>query len=251
MSIQETIDTSLEVLVIPSEKDKIEEVLKYALSYPELYTVEQIETKIHFKYLLNYLFYDIDGLNIKTIVIEKNYTSESYLDDYFNYYSKCYHSYKKQCRRIHFFDTSFEKQKFIEVLTINKKEEIWSSYQGHIVIKPLPKGVIGASLISPYKNKDKRYYTATREYNVTLFGKKLKIKTMPYQEQDSIVGSCASASLWFAFHITLIILTFTMRILDQRLKNLNFFLLGFLTVIKAQVPVHTRIWLFCLMKIVS
>ncbi len=202
MLLKEYLDSVFEVITIPTDKESIAKIFADALTYPKIHTTERIEKKLHFKYFLNYLFQDPDGLNIKTIVIEKNYTSASYLDDYFNYYSKCYFPYLKQCRRVHFFDKVIEKEVFLKLLSTNSNTEYWNSYKGHLVIKPLPKGIIGASLIAPYKNKNKRFFTAINEYNVNIFGKELKISSMPYQEQDSIVGSCASASLWFAFHKT-------------------------------------------------
>ncbi|MCG3165053.1 MAG: hypothetical protein POELPBGB_00813 [Bacteroidia bacterium] len=174
------------------------------LTYPKIKVEEKIENRFHYKYFLNYLSNDTDGLKAQTILLEKDYTSASYLGDYINYYAHCYRPYLKQCRRVHFFKEKFDKDTFILMLTGNKSEyeKFWKSYLGYIVVKPLPKGVIGATLIKPYDKKDKRFYTAKREYDVNIFGKKLTIESLPYQEQDGIVGSCASSALWFAFQKT-------------------------------------------------
>ncbi|RPH34532.1 MAG: hypothetical protein EHM93_00420 [Bacteroidales bacterium] len=191
--------------VFPVEND--EEFAKYlaeCLTYPNVKVEEKIENRFHFKYFLNYLWKDADGLKAQTILLEKDYTSASYLGDYINYYAHCYRPYLKKCRRVHFFREKFDDNTFVRMLTDSKCEydKNWKSYLGYIVVKPLPKGVIGATLIKPYDKKDKRFYTAKRDYSVNLFGKTLNIESLPYQEQDGIVGSCASSALWFAFQKT-------------------------------------------------
>ncbi len=83
-----------------------------------------------------------------------------------------------------------------------KRKKNWDSYLGHIVVRPLPKGIIGATLMKHYPDKTGRHYTVKRPYPVNVFGKELIISSLPYQEQDGIVGSCASSALWCAFQHT-------------------------------------------------
>lgn len=192
-----------EVFPIQSEFE-FADFLATCLTYPQIKVEEKIENRFHFKYFLNYLWKDADGLKAQTILLEKDYTSASYLGDYINYYAHCYRPYLKQCRRVHFFKEKIDTNLFLKMLSDNKGEHdrLWKSYLGYIVVKPLPKGVIGATLIKPYDKKDKRFYTAKRKYPVNIFGKELEIESLPYQEQDGIVGSCASSALWFAFQKT-------------------------------------------------
>lgn len=164
--------------------------------------VKKFIEKPHFDYFVNYLHKEEEGLNANTIIVELNYTSLTYLDDYLNYYALCYKVYSKECIRIHFFkeiitDSSFKK------LILQDDKILNDQYLGYITIKPLPKGIIGATLLAHYTGGGKsRFYTSVREYPVNLFGTKLSVRTMPYQEQDGIVGSCASSALWFCFQMT-------------------------------------------------
>lgn len=175
---------------------------------------KQIEDSAHFRYLTKYLYTEEKGLNITTIVIERSYTSLSYRADYLNYYGQTKYPYVQDCSRIHFFSKTLVafNQKNFERFLFNPNDNdkyvtnFLYSYRGHIVIKKLPRGSLGASLISTYKSEEKdgvtRFYTALRKYEVNLFGKKLYLNTMPYQEQDSVIGYCATSALWFAFQIT-------------------------------------------------
>jgi len=173
---------------------------------------QDIKPFYHYRYFMNYLFYDINGLRVETIVVEKNYTCLTFLEDYVNYYAKCYTKYGKNCRRIHLFSTCFHEATFQNMLYWGNNNEnkdnpyinYWNSYLGCIVIKPLPRGIIGVTYLKTYDG-DKprnRYYTAINPQTINLYGTSLKLKTMPFIEQDSNVGSCASTALWMAFQKT-------------------------------------------------
>jgi hypothetical protein len=141
---------------------KLEEIFKFPKE--ELKFVPQdIKPLAHFRYFANYLFYDDNGLNVKTIVVEEDYTCLTFLEDYVNYYAKCYTKYGKSCKRIHLFGEDFGKRTFQKMLyfegekqncKLSKNEKqyskLWKSYLGCIVIKPLPKGIIGVTYLKTY-----------------------------------------------------------------------------------------------------
>jgi hypothetical protein len=155
-----------------------------------------------FRYFLNYLKFDDDCLNVCTIVQEKRYTCQSYLDDYVVYYAKCYTEYDKYCKRIHFFSVKFDDNTFSEMIRTPTHSN-WKKYLGCTVIKPLPKGIIGITYLDFYKNKKiERHYTCLCTKTINLFGHEYKIKTMPFKEQDGVVASCATVALWMAFQKT-------------------------------------------------
>lgn len=187
----------LEVIPVNSESEFAIALIN-ALSFPGIKPEQKIENTFHYRYFINYLYKESNGLKASTVIIENDYTSVSYLGDYINYYAHCYFPYQKQCRRVHFFGAKFDLDTFLNMVQLDSPKENWESYLGNIVIRPLPRGVIGATLIKPYEKKQNRFYTAIKEYSINLFGKPLKIKTLPYQEQDGIVHSCASSALWFA-----------------------------------------------------
>lgn len=188
--------------------------LAYALSN-EFHSESDIVLKNHFIYFLEF-FGDPQkqknyGHNAKIIVIENKYTSKSYLDDFQGHYVLAHRDYLKTCKRVHFFNYNFEsegKSDFAykdfeeEYINFDKHNEskFWKSYLGYIVIRPLPKGLIGATVLLGYTNDLKRKYSSTREYKVNLWGIEKKIDSMVYLEQDSVIGACATSALFSAFH---------------------------------------------------
>lgn len=179
--------------------------LAHALSN-KLTSVEKVKSKMHFKYFTEYFGNVGDGLNAQTILIENKYLSKSYLIDYSNFYSTCFDEYDRFCKRVHFFSKSFTKRQFNLALKSKNSSfnNIWDSYLGYIVVKPLPGITIGASLLKTYSSTalNKRCFPASKEYKINLFGKTLAFHSLAFQEQDSVVGACASSALWSAFHKT-------------------------------------------------
>jgi len=187
-------------IVLPYKPENLAIALSNSLTSPE-----KIQGKRHFKYFLEYLGNTGDSLNAKTIVVEYEYISKSYLIDYSNFYSTCFGQYERFCKRIHFFSSVFDENKFNNaILKPSKKSIIWDNYLGYVVVKPLPLLSIGATLLKTYEFTDthKRYFPAAKTYNVNLFGRELSIKSLAFQEQDSVVGACASSALWSAFQKT-------------------------------------------------
>jgi hypothetical protein len=81
--------------------------------------------------------------------------------------------------------------------------ELWNSYLGYVVVKPLPARQIGATLL-PYAatEANRRHYPVGRTYEVNLLGKQLALGTLIFQEQDNNVSAGATTALWMAFHKT-------------------------------------------------
>jgi hypothetical protein len=190
-----------------TEKDfpeKFEEVLLFNdLGFKQI----DVTQPYHFRYFSNYLCYDKNGLKAQTIIVEPEYTCLTYLEDFINYYAHCYTKYRKQCKRIHFFSEKITSTEFKEMVYrgyVEPYKKRWDSYLGCIVAKPLPKGIIGVTYMKKYNGDEERnrHYTAINQYPINLFGTTLRLDTMPYIEQDGIVGSCASTALWMAFQKT-------------------------------------------------
>lgn len=187
--------------ILSYTEDNLAEVLSNHLT-----PIPKIRGKMHFKYFKEYFGATGDGLNAKTILIEDKYISKSYLIDYSNFYSTCFRDYERFCKRIHFFSEDFTIEEFHSILKFpnSANEKIWKSYLGYVVVKPLPGITIGACLLKTYSftTSSNRYFPAVKEYSINLFGKTLKFKSLAFQEQDSVVGACASSALWSAFHKT-------------------------------------------------
>lgn len=162
-----------------------------------------------FKYFTNYLNNEPNGLGVGTIVSELQYTCLNFLEDFVNYYARCYTPYEKNCKRLHFFSCRFAEDIFKEMV-FNPNHGNWASYQGCMVVKPIPKGVIGVTYLNHYDSacngggsaEKRRHYKCLTRHSINLFGKELDVETMPFKEQDGVVASCATTAMWMAFHKT-------------------------------------------------
>lgn len=187
-------------------KDKISStyLYKYFTTYFNYKYPPGIESKKHAR----------DGFRAQTIVIEKDYISDSYLRDCSNYYTECFRTYKKFTKRVHFFEAKFNSKEF-ELLVCDslsndalqsqdKKRKLWKSYIGYIVIKPISNAFIGATMLKTYNSnfRESRHFFAVVNQKIHLFGKELFVKGLAFQQQDNAVSVCATNALWAAFHKT-------------------------------------------------
>lgn len=161
----------------------------------------QLISKRQAGFLQNYL----EGLGCQTILIEYPYIDRDYLEDYASYYSRCFTGYERKCVRLHFFEVAFSDDDFANILSGREGalsiDTLQKSYQGFSIVNPLPSSYIGRTCLKTFDDAGgRRCYLATRCYPVHLFGFKLSIKSLAFQEQDSTVAACATSALWSAFH---------------------------------------------------
>lgn len=158
-----------------------------------------IKTKTHFQYFTEYL--GEEGLNAKTILIEESYVSKDYLHDYASYYALCFENYPKVCKRVHFFKNKFDYHYFQNVVIGShiENESFWDAYLGFIVVKPIPTTTIGYTVLKTYENGndfDSRNFWGLRQYCIHIFGNEVKINSLAFQEQDSVLAACATTAIW-------------------------------------------------------
>ena len=161
--------------------------------------------KRHFHYFAEYLGPSRDGLRAAAIVVEEPYLSQSFLDDYADYYARGFRDYPRQCKRVHFFRLGFSRADLLAALADPAVgHALWAAYLGYVVVKPLPSRQIGATLLLPYAatEANRRHYPVVRPYRVNLLGKQLEVASLIFQEQDNNVSACATTALWMAFHKT-------------------------------------------------
>jgi hypothetical protein len=165
---------------------------------------QEVFTKPHISYLQSYL--GEQGLQARTAICEHEYIEKSYLDDYSEYFVKCFHDYGRKSARFHFFECSLKDRNIEEILDCNDKnkrssliERINKSYLGFVVIRPIPRTFISRTCLRAYsKDEDDPENTIQikRDIKSNLFGIDFTVSTLPFQEQDKVVAACATASLW-------------------------------------------------------
>ena len=192
---------SIEFDLLPYSAATLAQVLS-----SEAVTEEETRRKRHFHYFVEYLgSAPAGGLGARTILVEYPYLSQSFLDDYADYYARGFREYSRRCKRVHFFRAEFNKPTLLAALVDPATvPDLWESYLGYVVVKPLPARQIGATLLLPYAatEANRRHYPVARTYGVNLLGKQLALRTLIFQEQDNNVSACATTALWMAFHKT-------------------------------------------------
>ncbi len=162
-----------------------------------------ISKKRHVAHLLK--LFSPEYLDAKTMVVEESYINRDYLIDYQQYYSRCFEDYPKACKRIHFFNTEFARERLVDLLLRPEKtikDELQKYYLGFIVIKPIPTRIIGYTLLeNPLTNAENSInFWGTKNYRIHFFGVELKIHSLAFQEQDKVVAACATTAIWISLN---------------------------------------------------
>jgi len=175
--------------------------LAQTLAQNSEFTPLEFSNDIHGIFLNEYL----SAIGVITVVVEKAYVDQHFLEDYAGYYAHCFADYSRYCMRLHFFGAQFTKTSFLKLLrgetTPLTEQNLRDTYRGFLVVKPLPQTVIGRTCLSTYPERP-RFYPICRSYTVTLFGLTLVVSSLAYQEQDRAAAACASSALWSIFHGT-------------------------------------------------
>jgi hypothetical protein len=184
-------------------------VTSYSIDTLKTFLVEKtraelsvVEAKLHTVFFEEYFA----ALNAKTIVVENKYVDRDYLEDFAAYYVRCFPEYRRFCTRLHFFKEAFNEEEFASVISGKPKRidarTLQNAYSGFVVLKPLPQTVIGRTCLESYPSNGTRSYPVLRDYDAHLFGLKLPIRSLAFQEQDSVVAACATSALWSVFQQT-------------------------------------------------
>ncbi|RKQ50661.1 hypothetical protein BXY85_1678 [Roseivirga pacifica] len=192
-----------------------ENLIKAIMECNPLQSEIKLKSSFTFRYLIKYFDYQYQGGNgnqdhckAKTIVIEKNYVSESYLEDFKFYSSTSFRNISKFSSRIHFFHSPFNQSDFVSNaiggIKENKGEEIWSGYLGYVTVRPLGVSPFGVCLVKPYpyiENVRRRYINSViPNLRLDVFGRQINLPSLAFQQQDKTVGVCATFAIWSAYH---------------------------------------------------
>ena len=166
-------------------------------------SLKDINKKLHRHYFENYF----NGIGARTIIVENDYIDRDFLDDYAEYYVKCFKRYRRKCTRLHFFKASLSSEDLDALLSSGpddlSESKFQEAYLGFIVVIPLPQTVIGRTCLKAYpSDSGRRNFPILRPYQANLFGLPLQINSLAFQEQDRVVAACATSALWSVFHGT-------------------------------------------------
>src|SRR5690348_388338 len=104
----------------------------------EFLSASEVTSKLGARYLYNYL----SRLGARMIIVEPAYIDAGYLDDYAAYYVKCFKTYDRSCKRIHFFSAPLSADNFLRLVDGKAPKaalnRFTKSYLGFVVARPLP-----------------------------------------------------------------------------------------------------------------
>jgi hypothetical protein len=135
-------------------------------------------------------------LKIKTVVVEKEYIDRDYRNEFSHLYCKTFRSYNNLTCRLHFFEAQIADIKIIS----NSPNQESLGYKGYMIFRPVDAGQVGRTLIPPVlvREGNSEYHLCKVKDKVHLFGKEFKPEGIPFIQQESMVMTCAQASLWMA-----------------------------------------------------
>lgn len=159
------------------------------------------------QYIIKYLKKEFDP---QTCILENKYVDRDYLIDFSKYYSRSFDIDERFTKRLHFLSKQISETEFDDFIKNNPTEEqildLNDHYLGFVVIKPITDSkdnpIIGRTALKTYKtpiNGDERIYLKYPQ-NVSLFGIKLSIDSIPFQTQDRAVGACATIACWISLY---------------------------------------------------
>ncbi|MFC3651935.1 hypothetical protein ACFONN_10310 [Dyella humi] len=154
---------------------------------------------------VDYIFRYLNDLKAETVLLESEYVDKDYLDDYAKFYVRRFSSRGHKCARLHFFRGKWEHFHIEACLgkggPDSELQKLQKDYLGFVVIKPLPKTVIGKTCLKLYEGLNSGSKVALkRTYTVNLFGIELSVDSIAFQEQDKVTSACAATSIWSALH---------------------------------------------------
>ncbi|MBR7522023.1 MULTISPECIES: hypothetical protein [Pseudomonas] len=166
-------------------------------------TRDRVAAKLHRVYFEEYFA----ALGARSIVVEEDYIDKDYLEDYAAYYDRCFQNYPRRTHRLHFFDVEIGTDGLRAAIEggegCEPEARLQQAYLGFVVVKPLPQSVVGRTCLRTYPDDSgRRHFPCLRTYDVNLFGMQLKVHSLAYQEQDTVVAACATSALWSCFQGT-------------------------------------------------
>lgn len=130
----------------------------------------------------------------KTVVVENRYVDIDYRSEYSAFWSLKFDNQSPFARRFHFFATELEEEA-LHVLT----EEQEDAYLGYSIIRPVPHGRVGRTVLAPPPELEGATLTLIDD-QVSFFGNPLTVTGVPFCEQDKEFLRCAHAAAWICHY---------------------------------------------------
>ena len=141
-------------------------------------------------------------LGARSYVLEDPYIDRDYSADYLHFYARTFRTHARHCKRAHFFSddisTLLSEPRSTDQLR-QLREVACTSYCGFCVIRPLPTGPIGRTVLrAEVRGRANMESTVTcrAQFEANLLGVDFQVTGTAYLQQDARVGACAQVSIW-------------------------------------------------------
>lgn len=197
-----------------------EATLAALIHEPYGYDHADIFDKPQIKYIYNYLKSFMPEIprgkkTVGSILLEHEYIDRDFLEDYSRFYLGRFRNDGYKCARLHFFNCDLTHKRLDALLAgdadvvlagdhdesaVKTVEQLQSHYLGFMVIKPLTRTFVGKTCLRVSGDQGAGKKKINKPYDVNLFGIKLTINSIAFQEQDKVVAACATTAIWTALH---------------------------------------------------
>lgn len=201
-------------LITSFEEATLAALIHEPFGYDHADIFEKRQIKYIYGYLKSFMPALIEGKKtVGSILLEHEYIDRDFLEDYSRFYVGRFGNDGSRCARLHFFDCDLT-HKQMDALLAGDSDEVFANqphlkltleslqehYLGFMVIKPLTRTFVGKTCLRVSGDTGLGKKKIAKRYDVNLFGLKLTIDSIAFQEQDKVVAACATTAIWTALH---------------------------------------------------
>lgn len=130
----------------------------------------------------------------KSVVIETRYMDRDYRGEYSNFYAKTFVGVPDTAHRLHFFKSDLSRS---DLAHLSQQDQ--GGYLGYMVIRPSALGRVGRTMLLPPPTLADAVQTAVFD-TVNFFGHELRVRAVPFAQQDTQLGRCAHVAAWICHY---------------------------------------------------
>ena len=135
---------------------------------------------------------------VQGVLVEHGYVDKDYRSTLYGFYGKKGRAYRRDCVRLHFFDSevTYDSDRADLVCRDGKPGH---HYFGYIVLRPTMAATLGRSVLSPGIFSEARGQVIESESQVNVLGYTLSVWGFPSMAQPTDIAVCAHVSCWAIF----------------------------------------------------
>lgn len=201
-------------LITSFEKATLAALIHEPYGYDHADIFDKPQINYIYNYLKSFMPKPREGrMTVGSILLEHHYIDRDFLEDYSRFYLGRFGNDGYKCARLHFFNCELTHKQLDALLAGDSNvvfeaettakltlEKLQEHYLGFMVIKPLTRAFVGKTCLRVSGDRGVGKKKIDKRYDVNLFGLRLTIDSIAFQEQDKVVAACATTAIWTALH---------------------------------------------------